>query len=809
MAAPIIDFQKFKKNMLPVYFKIIWRNLLKSKSFSLITIGGLAIGMAVAMLIGLWIWDEWSFNKSFQHSERIVQIYQNRNFDGKIGTFNIVPHPMAKELRNLYPDFEATAMADRHDHVVAAGDKILTVSGLFAEPTFARIFSIPMKSGSAEGLNDANSMLVSSSLAQSLFGENADVLGKTVKLDNKISLTVSGVFHDFPGNTDFADIKMLAPWAVYIAIDETARRTQNHWGSNDWLCYALLSEGRKAGEVETKIKSLLANKVDDDEKATQPELLIHPLDKWHLYGEFIDGKNAGGKIQLVRLFGLIGLFVVLLACINFMNLTTAKSESRMKEIGVRKVVGSVRTQLVVQFLCESMIVVALATVLSVCLAVLVLPAFNTMTQKQMSIPWGNGYFWVFSLLFVGITGILAGSYPSIYLSSFKPIRMLKGRLQTGRRAAMPRKILVVAQFSISVALITGTIVIFQQIQHVKSRPIGYDKNGLIYLPLSTPALQDLDYEVLRRALLLTGVVENASESSNAVTTGGSLNIGYTWDGDASRTNVIFNEMRGTFHNSATLGFQILEGRDFSAAFASDSTAVLVNEATASLMGGKDVIGKSIQNINTGVFHVIGIVRNVIDESPYTEAMPALYFLSDKNLDILNIKIKPTVGAATALSAIENVLKKLDPAAPFDYKFADQELAKKYMSEELIGKLAFLFAVFAIFISCLGLFGLAALDTVSRTKEIGVRKVLGASVAGISGLLAKDFLKPVLVAIVIASPVAWYFMQRWLADFAYRIEMEWWMFAAAGAVAVAVAVLTVGFQSVKAALVNPVKSLRSE
>jgi ABC-type antimicrobial peptide transport system permease subunit len=268
-------------------------------------------------------------------------------------------------------------------------------------------------------------------------------------------------------------------------------------------------------------------------------------------------------------------------------------------------------------------------------------------------------------------------------------------------------------------------------------------------------------------------------------------------------------MRGTFHNSATLGFQILEGRDFSAAFASDSTAVLVNEATASLMGGKDVIGKSIQNINTGVFHVIGIVRNVIDESPYTEAMPALYFLSDKNLDILNIKIKPTVGAATALSAIENVLKKLDPAAPFDYKFADQELAKKYMSEELIGKLAFLFAVFAIFISCLGLFGLAALDTVSRTKEIGVRKVLGASVAGISGLLAKDFLKPVLVAIVIASPVAWYFMQRWLADFAYRIEMEWWMFAAAGAVAVAVAVLTVGFQSVKAALVNPVKSLRSE
>jgi len=794
--------------MIKNYFKIAWRNLIKSKGYSAINIGGLAVGMAVAMLIGFWIYDEISFNKSFKNYEQLGQLYQNRTFDGKIGTYNIVPIPMGKELRTNYPDFEDVAMTSRaNEHIIAFNDVKITRKVMYVEPAFTRMFSLKMLQGAQNSLEGVNEIVLSGTMAHALFG-NADPMGKIVKLDNKTSLSVTGVFEDFSKSSEFSDIDLLVPWAAYLAVDEMAKANVNNWGINDWICYVQLNKNIALSQVQAKVKPIFYQKISNEGKASKPELLIHPMNKWHLYDNFTNGINEGGRIQIVWLFGFIGVFVLLLACINFMNLSTARSEKRAKEVGVRKVIGSVRSQLIYQFLSESLLVVFLASLVSVLLVIVSMPWFNNLTGKQMEIPWANEAFWIISIGFIFTTGLLSGSYPALYLSSFNPVRVLKGPFKDGRFTSLPRKMLVVLQFTVSVMLIIGTIVVYQQIQYIKNRPIGYDNNRLIFIKKNTPELNKLNYEVLRNELLTTNVVENMSESENAITTGGALNTGFAWEGINPKSNLLFSVQRITHDEAATLGFQFSEGRDFSRNFSTDSSAIILNETAAAIIGRKGILNKIIMNENKK-YQVIGIVKDMVGESPYSPILPGIYLLDYNNRNIINIKLKATVSTGTALAKIAAVFKKLNPAAPFDYKFADKELSVKFASDELIGKLATCFGILAIFISCLGLFGLASFVAEQRSKEIGIRKVLGASVTTLCQLLSKEFLVLVIISCVIAIPVSYYFMADWLQKYEFRTNISWWIFAAAGLGALMITLLTVSFQAIKAAIANPVKSLRTE
>lgn len=795
--------------MIRNYLKTGWRNLKKNMGYSGINISGLAIGMAVAMLIGLWVWDEVSFNKSFDNYSRLGQLYQNRTFSGRTGTYAITPQPMSKELRANFPDFKDAAITTFNDqHILSYGDKKITRKGIFAEPQFTRMFSLKMLRGVQNGLDQVNSIMLSASLATAIFG-NEDPVGKLIRVDNMENLAVTGVFRDFAANTQFADITMLMPWDYLGSQVPFIRNTANDWEISNYNCYVQLADKANMPAVEKKIKDMMLAKVSDGSKTSKPEILLLPMNKWRLYSDFTDGKNTGGFIRLVRLFAIVGLFVLLLACINFMNLSTARSEKRAKEVGIRKTVGSVRAQLIYQFLSESFLVTFISFLISLVLVALTLPWFNNILTKDMSIPWQSPVYWTICLGFILLTALLAGSYPAFYLSSFNPVRILKGTFKAGRFAAVPRKVLVVVQFTVSVALIIGTVIVYRQIQYAKDRPMGYDSNGLIYVPINTPDLRRLDPKVLRNDLLATGMIENMSESSSRMTEEGNLSFGFSWGNTPANAEVLFTIMRTTEEYGKTVGFELIAGRDFRD-FTSDSTSLILNESAANLMGGKDIVGKLVTGNDGTAYTVIGIIKDMMRTSPYVKtATPAMFMLNPKIFFTINIKVKPTVPMAQALSKMEAVFKKYNPASPFEYEFADELYAQKFQNENLISNLATFFGALAIFISCLGLLGLSSFVAEQRNKEIAVRKVLGASVFTVWRLLSREFVLLVMISLVIAIPVANYLMSSWLEDYQYRVKLSWWIFAAAAMGALLITLVTVSFQSIKAAIGNPVKRLRSE
>ncbi|WP_337044694.1 ABC transporter permease [Emticicia sp. 17c] len=789
------------------YLKIAFRNLIKNKVYSFINIMGLAVGMGVAMLIGLWINDELSFNKSFDNYNKLGQAYMNQTFNGHTGAQMAVPHPLGKELREKYPDFKDVAMTSwNNDHIISYKESKITKKGIHTEPAFTRMFSLKMVKGQQDGLQETNSIMLNESLAKSLFGSE-DPIGKIIKFDAKANMKVTGVFQDFPHNSAMAEVHTLTPWAYYLADEQWVKRAADEWDNNSFLCYVQLNDKTKFEPLSAKLKNLVLNKRNQEGKVSKPELFIHPMSKWHLYAEFKEGVNVGGRIQFVWLFGAIGVFVLLLACINFMNLSTARSEKRAKEVGVRKAIGSVRTQLVNQFLSESMLVVFIAFFISVSLVSISLPWFNDLASKKMTMLWANPVFWIISLAFILITGLLSGSYPALYLSSFEPVKVLKGTFRVGRFASVPRKILVVVQFTVSVTLIIGTIIVYRQIEYAKDRPIGYDRSGLIYVNMTTPDLYG-KYDVIRNDLLNTGMVENMAESSSPVTGIWSSNVGFSWDGMEPNAQPLFGTIACTHDFGKTIGFQFKEGRDFSRDFKTDTSAIILNESAAKMVASKGVVGKFI-TWNNRRFHVVGIVKDMVMQSPYEPMMPTVFIMDYNWANVITVKLKPTVSAKEALSKVEKIFKKYNPGSPFDYQFVDQEFGQKFAAEERIGKLASFFAVLAIFISCLGLFGLASFVAEQRTKEIGVRKVLGASVVNLWTLLSKDFVILVIISCLIAIPIAYYFLNDWLQKYEYHTGIAWWIFAASGAGALAITLLTVSFQAIKAALMNPVKSLKSE
>jgi putative ABC transport system permease protein len=798
--------------MIKNYLKIAWRNLIKNKVHSFINVAGLSVGMAVVMLISLWIWDELSYNKYFTNYDRLVQVWQHQTFNGEVGSQTAMPIPLGTKLRESYKsDFTHVVLSTwTQEHIITNGDKKFTQLGNYVQPDMPDMLTLKMIKGTRAGLKDLSSIIINASLAKTLFGD-ANPLDKTLKIDNQWVVKVTGVYEDMPNNTQFKDITFFAPWDLYMTTMPWLKNSATRWGNNSWQIFAQLAPNADWQKVSAKIKDIklinIAAQGDKIGADFKPAVFLHPMYKWHLYSEFKNGINTGGSIQFVWMFGIIGLFVLLLACINFMNLSTARSEKRAKEVGIRKAIGSQRVQLIWQFFMESMLIVAFAFIFSIVLVMLALPWFNGVADKKMTILWSNPWFWTLGLLFSLISGIIAGSYPALYLSSFKPIKVLKGTFKVGRFAAIPRKVLVVLQFTVSVTLIIGTIIVFRQIQFAKNRPIGYDRNGLIYVVQKTSDIHN-HYAAFKDELIRSGVALQASESGSPVTGVWSNNSGFDWRGKAPGMQDDFATVGVSDDFGKTVGWQFKGGRDFSKAFLTDSSGIVINEAAAKFMNLKNPVGEIVK-WGDKPFRVIGVIKDMLMSSPYEPVKQTFFYLDKDPGGVISIKINSRSSPHEALEKIAAIYQKYAPAVPFDYKFADEEYAKKFDEETRIGKLSSFFAFLAIFISCLGLFGMATFMAEQRVKEIGVRKVLGASVFNLWSLLSTDFVILVIISFVIASPVAYYFMHGWLQGYTYRSEISWWIFGVSAAGAIIITLATVSFQAIKAALANPVKSLRSE
>ncbi|MDP4284195.1 MAG: ABC transporter permease [Bacteroidota bacterium] len=786
------------------YFKSAWRNLIKNKANSFINIIGLSTGMAVAILIGLWIWSEWSFDTNFDNYNLIAKLEQNVSFTSDKTTYDVLPMPLAEELRNKYPDFKAVSLSKSSGFIVNYKDEKFSEQGNYVQPAFTGMMSLKMVAGNRNGLQDMNSILISQSLATKLFvKENA--INKIVKLNNKLSVKVSGVYKDMPDNSSFKDLDIIAPWNLLVANDDGVKSDIDKWDNNSYNIYVLLTNGADFKNVSAKIKDIRVKM--DNPPSYKPEFFLHPMSKWHLYSEFKNGVISGGLIDYVWMFGIIGVFVLLLACINFMNLSTARSEKRAKEVGIRKAIGAMRRQLILQFFSESVLVAFISFLFSLLIVRVTLPFFNQVSGKNMSVLWFNPWFWFIGIVFSFLTGILAGSYPSLFLSAFKPVKVLKGTFRAGRFAVIPRRVLIVLQFTVSVILIIGTIIVFRQIEYVKDRPVGYSRNGLIEVEMNTPDLNG-HYNALRNDLLNSGGASEMSESSGSVTVqyGGMTDI--QWKGKKPDEHPLLMSNNITHDYGKTVGWQIAQGRDFSRDFASDTSSIILNESAVKVIGFKDPVGELV-TVHGKNYKVVGVIKDMLKESPFDPVSPSFFLLNYYGVNIINIRLTPTLGTEKALAKVSDVFKKYNPSSPLIYKFVDKQFAKKFDAEERIGKLASFFAVLAIFISCLGLFGMASFMAEQRIKEIGVRKVLGASVFNLWGLLSKEFVILILVSLLIAIPVAFYFMHNWLQDYQYRTTLSWWIFAAAGLGALMITLITVSFQSIKAAMANPVKSLRTE
>jgi putative ABC transport system permease protein len=767
------------------------------------------------MLIGLWMKDELSFDTYNANYTTIAQIARKEITNGAAFVSdgsNHFPIPLAGYLRTNYPQlFKQVALAtEASRHVISFNNHQFSEQGMYVEKGFTDIFTLKMVEGTSVGFSDPSSVLLSRSAAQSLFGKTGAV-GRVIKLDNAQPLTIAGVFEDLPHNTSFSELGLLCPFSLLLNTNPSVKNLLNDWGNSSFFIYTKTAPGVSNADISKAISDVYWQRAKNPlapQTADKVELFLHPMRDWHLRSNWKNGVQTGGQIQVVRLFGLIGLFVLLLACINFMNLSTARSEKRAKEVGVRKTMGSLRSQLIRQFLLEALMMVSLSFIISILLVVASLDWFNTVANKTIGLPFSSPVFWLVAVGFIVVTTIVAGSYPAFYLSSFQPIKVLKGAFKTGRRTAIPRKVLLCVQFIVSIVLITGTIVVDRQIQLARDRPIGYDRKGLIRITMQTADLNG-KYNVLQKELLSSGGAVGFAQSSSSTTGDNYFDDHFEWPGkDARQAQQSFALMAVTYDYGKTIGWQFIAGRDFSQNFATDNSGVIVNEAAVKYMHLADPIGKTLL-WNGKPFGIVGVIKDMVKGSPYQPVKQGLFFMVPGIGPEITVRLTPQLSASTAIDKIAPIFKKLNPSSPFEYSFVDDEYARKFAAEQRIGTLSTVFSGLAIVISCLGIFALASFVAEQRIKEIGIRKVLGASVFGIWQLLSRDFVVIVGISLSVAIPVAYYFLYDWLQGYEYRAPLAWWIFGVAGVGVLLVALLTVSFQSLKAASANPIKSLRME
>ena len=792
--------------MIKNYIKIALRNLWRHKSFSVINIVGLAVGMAVAILLLLWIQDEVSYDEFHENKDRIYRVWNRIPEHGMVSVWGDISAPAAQAIEKDIPEVERTVrVKESGDLLLSYGDKKILKDVSVVDTGFLQMFSFPMLKGDPKtALNDNHAMVITQKTAKSLFGDD-DAIGKIVKLDNKDNFTVTGVLKDLPANTSF-EFDILLNWShikIPVPVDYG-------WGDNSTPTYVMLKTGTNFTATNLKIKVLRQN-YEDEAKKIKWEYFLYPLDRWHLHSSFTNGvEDNGGQIAFVKLFSIIAGFILLIACINFMNLSTARSEKRAKEVGIRKVAGAQRSALIGQFIGESVFLAFLAGIIAIIIVLLSLPAYNVLTEKTLSINFGSIYTWLIFVGFILFTGLLAGSYPAFFLSSFKPVKVLKGTFKKADAIITPRKALVVLQFTFAIVLIICTIIVKQQIDHARNREAGYDRNNLVFHPMTGDVHKN--YELIKNELLSSGVATSITKTNSPLTQRWSNGWGQNWEGKDPDDKTSFDRFFADDGLEKTAGLQFVQGRDFDLKkFPTDSTGLIVNESALKILKFKDPIGKIVSDLGVQ-WHIVGVIKDFILTNPYEPTNPLLITGATETFmkfNTIHIKLNDKNSTADNLKKAESIFKKYNPDYPFELSFVDEDYARKFYNQQRQGTLAALFAGLTIFISCLGLFGLATYMAENRIKEIGVRKVLGASVTRITTLLSKDFLVLVIVSFIIASPIAYWAMSKWLMDYTYRINISAWVFVLAGVLSITIAILTVSYQSIKAALTNPVKSLRSE
>lgn len=784
------------------YLKIALRSLAKNQFYAFINIGGLAVGIASSILILLWVADEYSFDKFHTHYNRIYKLYQSQQWAQGIGTGNAMPYPLKEVIGTKSSQIESVVMTNWGEgNMLQVGEKRMNKLGLCASEDFFKVFSFTMIQGDpATALNEINSIVVTESTAKALFGDQ-DPINQLVKIDNDREMKVTGVIEDVRSKRTSFLFDYVLPFRYYEATQPWVQNSKDVWDNNSFQMYVLLREGATEAEVNSQISSILK---DNNPKAPTARLFLHPMNKWRLYSSFENGVNSGGQIEYVQLFTAIAIFVIIIACINFMNLATARSEGRAREVGIRKSIGSRKSELIRQFIGESVLVTALAFLVAVVLVEIALPGYNQLVNKNISIHYSNPRLWVAAISMVLILGTIAGSYPAFYLSSFQPVKVLKGKINAGKGGSTPRKVLVTLQFGFSIFLIIGTLVIYQQIMYVKNRDMGYDRENLIQLWTNSEIEEH--FPTIRESLLQTGVVKSVTKSNSPITSIFSNNE-VKWAG-MPEGRVSFSTIATEYDYLETMGITPLEGRDFSRDFKSDTAAVIINQAAVDLMALEEPLGSKLM-FNDSELEIIGVVPNIVMASPYHAVEPMSIIFAPYWSSTITLRLNKTEDMTAAIATVEQVFKKLNPNYPFEYRFVDADFEKKFSDINLISRLATLFASLAIVITCLGLFGLAAYTAEQRTKEVGIRKVMGASVSSLVVLISKDFSRLVIFSFMISAPIAWWFLNNFLQRYTYRIDISWWVLVVVGVFALVLALLIVSTQALKAAVANPTQSLRSE
>jgi predicted permease len=790
--------------MIKNYFKTAFRNLWKNKTYGFLNVFGLAIGIACAGFIFLWVEDELSYD---HHNEKIGQLYQvleNQPFEGKTYTFGATPGLLAKGMRDEIPGIKNTCRVTWEQYTLfTLGEKAIYETGNYVDSSIFDMFTLHLIAGNKENLfQQLHSLVISEKMAKKFFGDQNDIVGKTLKVDNKQKYTITGVFKDIPANSSMK-FDWLSPFKVY----QDQNGWLSEWDNNGIQTFVELDKKTDPTALNKKLNGYL--------RAKGPKIVAQPflfaMNDWRLYSKFEEGKQVGGRIQYVRRFSIIAWIILFIACINFMNLATARSEKRAREVGVRKVLGARKKNLIWQFIGEAMILSFLSLIIAIGIIYFVFPSFNGLVEKQLSVGL-NDPLHISSLILIGlICGLVAGSYPALYLSSFNPIWVFKGLNLKGSGASIIRKFLVVLQFAVSIALIIVTVIVFQQVQYVKNRDLGYNKDNVIQTGLRGDMQKN--FPVIKNQLLSSGFVENAAMSNlNQLYMGSSFG-GYSWEGkDPSKDVLVTRDIISPGYLN-TMGIQLIKGRDFYADGKSDSLNLIVNETFAKIIAkdskGDNMVGTILRTRDSTNHTIIGVVKDFVFDDMYGKSDPLVFQSYPEEFGYMYVRLKKQADVEKAIAKIENIVKTKNPGYPFNYIFVDDEFDRQFKSEMMIGKLSRIFAVLAIIITCLGLFGLAAYTAERRTKEIGIRKVLGASVTGIAGLLTKDFLKLIIISSIIAFPAAWWYIHNWLQNYAYRVRISWWVFIIAAVLAIFIALFTISFQAIKAALSNPVKSLRTE
>ena len=785
--------------MLKNYFLIAWRNLLKNRSFSLTNLLGLVIGIACTLMIFLWVRDELTFDKFHTNYNNIYQVIAHRDFNNHVFTDRNMAFPLAPALEKKYPAIKrAVVTTNPYPQILQAGELKLKKTGYNVSEHFFDVFTWKTISGNPSlAIKDPSSIILTASTAKALFGDKSP-LNEIIKIDNDRTVKVAAVIADPPYNSSLI-FDYVQPFNYS---DQFTKRAMQDWQNSSWYVYLDVQPGTNLQLLDKQINELKKSHDQNDAVSTY---FAFPMEKWRLYSDFRDGKNVGGMIEYVRLFILVALGILLIACVNFMNLSTARSEKRSREVGIRKTLGSNRKQLVFQFFLESMILAFISFIIALLAVYLLLPWFNKLVDKHLTLFVPSVGFWTLALAIILFTGLVAGSYPALYLSSFNPIKVLKGTFIAGKGAILPRRVLVVLQFVISILLISGTVIIYQQIQHIKNRPTGYSSNNLIMVPATGDVGEK--YNTIRQELLNTGMVSSITRTSSPITEVWWKSPSPDWEGKPENVSIIFSGLTADADFAKTMGIKMIEGRDFSGVPA-DSAYMLLNKAAVEAMGLKKPLGMQMR-YGGRTYAVLGITDNVVMESPYRPVEPLMTYFNPRNGSIISIRFKNEANPHMALPLVKEIFEKYNPAFPFEYEFVDEVFGKKFISEELINRITNLFASLAIFICCIGLAGLASFTIEKRTKELGIRKTLGATLTQLLALISKEFVRLVCIALVIAMPLTWWLMSGWLTNYIYHVNISLWLFAIVGGMVLLLTLAIVSINTISAARTNPVKSLRSE